>query len=129
VTGLLENGLVERLVARYPAVDVRSLVSDVQDMARRGRVRNPEGLLVTWVVRQHTLLEQDGARRRAQSARDQERYAILQVELFRLVAERGLGPSAIAGVLEAALGNGYPMLNRRAIARLQELGESWPAAP
>jgi hypothetical protein len=125
---LIPESLVRRLSAQLGplGVDVQLHVANVLEMAQRlpGMVENPAGLLVTWCQREADARQAQNAARE----RDRERYAELQIDLYRWVMETRPGPRLLARVLDQASREGYPALNRRTIERLRAMGVRWPAA-
>ena len=124
---LIPQSLVRRLSAQLGplGVDVPMHVANVLEMAQRlpGLVENPAGLLVTWCQREADARQAQNAARE----RDREKYAELQVEIYRWVMETRPGPRLLARVLDQASREGYPALNRRTIEQLRALGARWPA--
>jgi len=124
---LIPESLIRRLNAQLGplGVDVQLHVANVLEMAQRlpGMVENPAGLLVTWCQREADARQAQNAARE----RDRERYAELQVELYRWVMETRPHPRLLARVLDQASREGYPALNRRTIEKLRALGARWPA--
>jgi hypothetical protein len=121
----LPEGLIRRLCAQLEplGVDVRMHVANVREMCARlpGTVENPPGLLVDWCNR-------EAQARRAQAAaleRDRAKYAALQVDAFRWVAQGDVTPRELAKVLDEASRQGYPALNRRTIELLRAMGNRW----
>ncbi len=135
MSALLDPGLVDKLQGQWPDVDVHAIAAMVTDWhARCGKshprgVRNPNGLLVSWTRQAAATAAERRGRAAAMSADDQERYAVLQVELFRAVAKRGLTPIELALVLESAAAHGYERLNPRTAERLRRMGCVWPDDP
>jgi hypothetical protein len=126
---LIADSLVRRLEAQlaHLGVDVRLHLANVLEMCERlpGQVENPPGLLVTWCSR-----EADARRARAAArAQDRDRYAELQVEVYRAIAFRRFTPRELARVLLQATREGYPALNPRTIEMLRSMGDRWEAEP
>jgi len=123
---LIPESLIRRLNAQLGplGVDVQLHVANVLEMAQRlpGMVENPAGLLVTWCQREADARQAQNAARE----RDRERYAELQIELYRWVMEARPHPRLLARVLDQASREGYPALNRRTIEKLRALGARWP---
>jgi hypothetical protein len=127
------NDIAESLVRRLQAqhgplgVDVHLHLANVREMCERlpGQVKNPAGLLVDWCQREADA-RQAG---RAARDRDRERYAELQVEVYRAVAAGRFTPRVLARVLTQASREGYPALNPRCIELLRSMEDRWDADP
>lgn len=132
---LFASGLVDKLQAQWPDVDVHAVAALIREWgSRRGLqhprgVRNPNGLLVSW-TRQAAAASAERRRQvSAMTASEQERYAVLQAEIFRALAVRRITPVQLAELLEAAAANGYERLNPRTATRLRRMGGAWPEDP
>jgi hypothetical protein len=127
-TGIAES-LVRRLEVQLGSlgVDVRLHLANVREMCERlpGQVENPSGLLVTWCTREAEAHQV----RHAAAARDRERYAELQVEIYRALARGRFTPRELARVLTQASRESYPALNPRCIEMLRSMGDRWEAEP
>ena len=90
------DGIAESLVRRLHAqhgplgVDVHLHVANVREMCERlpGKIDNPSGLLVTWCQREADRRQAGRVAASRAAAGDRERYAGLQVEIYRAVAAR-----------------------------------------
>jgi len=129
MTQLFEPAFLERQQATYPELDVHAVAAAVREYDARTPVANPNGLLVHWLSRQERTRRARAGARAAQDAAELERYAEFWVELLRLAATRGLGPSEVLRCVEAARQNGFTKLNVRVSARLAKLAAEggWPA--
>lgn len=121
---LFEDGLVDRLRGQYEGVDVYALAAQVRDMAQRKTVRNPSGLLVSWVRR--AASQRPIALGTAADRDELERYADFHSALYRRIALEQLAPSEVARLLAEARGAGYARLNPFVIDKLTEFGDTWP---
>ena len=124
--GVCSPHLIQRLATSHPLVDVHQVAAEVDAMAGRREVRNPDGLLVTWVRKADRQRQEADIRLAAVRGEAQERQARFLVELLRTVSVNQLGPATIAETLARAQANGLGKVNSRVIERLRQLGEEWP---
>lgn len=124
VESLFEPGLIDRLRGQYEHVDVHALAEQVRDMARRKPVRNPSGLLVSWVRR--AARQRPIALGTAADRDELQRYADFHAALYRAVALEQLPPSEIARRLALARADGFARLNPFVVDALESLGDRWP---
>jgi len=126
---VIAESLVRRLEAQLAplGVDVRLHLANVREMCERlpGQVENPPGLLVAWCTREAEAHQA----RWAAAAKDRERYAELQVEVYRALAHGRFTPRELARVLTQASRESYPALNPRCIEMLRAMGDRWDAEP
>jgi len=126
---VIAESLVRRMSAQMGplGVDVHLHLANVLEMVGRlpGQVDNPSGLFVTWCQREADAHQA----RRAAAAADRERYAELQVEVYRAIALGRFGPRELARVLTQATREGYPAINPRTIDLLRSMGDRWDAEP
>lgn len=135
MTDLFAPGLVDRLQAQWPDVDVHAMAALVREWSeRRGKrhprgVRNPSGLLVSWTRQAAAAVATRRKQLAAVSPGEQARYAELHAEIYRALAVRRLSPAQLADVLEGAAARGFERLNPRTASLLRRMGDSWPRDP
>jgi hypothetical protein len=116
------TGFVERLQAQWPDVDVHAHAAIVREWHDRGGVRNPSGLLVDQVMKAVADMAKS-------TTAEQERYAELNVRVYRELATRKLSPVQLAELLEGLAKGGCKRLNPRTPALLRRMGDTWPGTP
>lgn len=121
----VEQALIDRQQAIGPPdlPDLYLVAADVEDWAKRKRVRSVNGAFVDRVNKLRREIEQ--RRQATQSPAELERYAQLLVELFRMAVSKGWPPADIAKALRAARDHGFPRMNPLVITKLEELGDTW----
>jgi hypothetical protein len=121
-----EEGAVDRARAMMGhAIDVDLIARDCVDFCQRKHVGNPTGLLVTRCRAAYQRATRNAPLSAAGKLEEADRVAAFMVQTLQVVAEQGLAPAQIAGLLEDARQQGLPV-NERTIQRLLEMGDSWP---
>jgi hypothetical protein len=104
--------------------DLWLIAADVQDQAARKGAKSVNGLFVDRVRKLRRAIEE---RRGAQvSPVELERYAELQVQLYRLAVSKGWSPRDVARAYEQARTHGFERLNPMVVEKLDRLGDHWP---
>jgi hypothetical protein len=135
-----DRELIERQHARVlnkgfgDTIDVHAIAGEVDDQARNGSVRNPNGVLIHRVTKRL----HEAADRRAAAAQRREanerRYARLHAEVLRVAVEHRSGPATVAALLRAARQSGFPLLNPYTAEELDRIaeqngGDRWEPEP
>lgn len=124
----VDPSLIERTMAvnaDCPGLpDVFLIAREVEDQAARKHVKNVNGLFVAKVQKLRKAIEEQ--RDRQVSPLELERYAELQVELYRLAVSQRWSPRDLASAYEQARKHGFERLNPMVVEKLDRLGDSWP---